>query len=62
MLSKVYRFLMFIIVSVLIVFCLASCGTFKCDMCGQEKNGKSHSASDMTVCDDCYNSLNSLID
>ena len=62
MLNRMYKIIILTVVSILTILCLASCGTFKCDMCGKEKTGKSYSASDMTICDDCYSSMSSLID
>ena len=45
--------------TLLMVFFLASCGKFKCDMCGKEKSGTQHKETvfgqEITMCDDCYN-------
>lgn len=48
------------------VLALAACGAepFTCDMCGEEKTGKSYKSSeelDMVVCEDCYNVMNEVM-
>lgn len=51
-------------VSVIMALSMVACGTFTCDLCGQEKSGKKHSQSilgqEITVCDDCVNGVTSL--
>ena len=47
------------------VLALAACGAepFTCDMCGEEKTGKSYKSTteeDMTVCEECYKMINDL--
>lgn len=51
----------------LLVLCLSACTgkTFECDLCSEEKSGKSHTTEFMgqsvTICDDCYKELSSLL-
>ncbi len=48
--------------ALLSVFCLAGCGKFECDLCGEEKSGKKHTTTvfgeEVTICDDCYEKYN----
>ena len=45
---------------------LMACGSFTCDLCGQEKNGKKYEYSLFgekgTICKDCYKGLQELKD
>ena len=50
------------IAAVMLTASLTACGsTFTCEMCGEEKTGKSYTfqssatGEDMTICEDCYN-------
>lgn len=48
------------------VLALAACTAepFTCDMCGEEKTGKSYKSSeelDMVVCEDCYKTINEIM-
>lgn len=40
---------------------LTACGKFTCDLCGEEKSGKSYSmellGEKVTICNDCYQGL-----
>lgn len=40
---------------------LTSCGSFVCDLCGEEKDGGSHDAEilgeELTICDECYEEI-----
>ena len=53
-----------LLVTVMAALSLTGCGTFKCDMCGEEKSGSKHSYSflgqDMVICDDCYEGVQIL--
>ena len=48
----------------IMVFMLTACGSFKCDMCGQEKSGTKHTekipGKEAHICDDCYKGLEAL--
>ena len=52
------------VVSVIMALSLVACGTFTCDLCGDEKSGKKHSSEilgqKITVCDDCYSGVTDL--
>lgn len=43
---------------------LTACGKFTCDLCGQEKGGKSHKTEilgqEAVLCDDCYTEMQEL--
>ena len=43
---------------------LTACGKFTCDLCGEEKSGKSYESTvlgeEVVICDDCYQELQSL--
>lgn len=47
---------------------LSACGKFECDLCGEEKTGKSWKVTmlgdseEMTICDDCYQEVQALKD
>lgn len=52
------------LLSVVMAMSLMACGTFTCDLCGEEKSGKKHSSEilgqEITVCDDCVNGVTSM--
>lgn len=43
---------------------LTACGKFTCDICGEEKSGKSYTTEvlgqKITMCSDCYDTLNAV--
>ena len=45
---------------------LTACGKFTCDMCGQEKSGKSYTTEvlgeKITICKDCHDDIQELRD
>ncbi len=42
---------------------LVSCGKkFECEMCGQEKSGKSYEMMGSVICKDCYKGIEALGD
>lgn len=45
-------------------FLLTACGKFTCELCGQEKSGKSYSVEFMgekaTACQDCHDEIKKL--
>lgn len=47
-----------------LTFLLTACGKFTCELCGQEKSGKSYTAEFMgekvTVCQDCHDEIKEL--
>ncbi len=48
------------------VLALTACTAepFTCDMCGEEKTGKSYKSSeelDMVVCEDCYKTISEIM-
>ena len=49
---------------ILSVVALSSCANFECDICGEEKTGKTHKeelfGETITYCDDCYEDLREL--
>jgi len=49
---------------VTVMMSLTGCGKFKCDICGQEKSGKSYSVEvfgqQATLCKDCYDEMKEL--
>ena len=52
-------------VTVAVVLSLTACGkAFKCDICGQEKTGKSYTETifgeEVTYCKDCHDALEEL--
>ncbi|MCR4643502.1 MAG: hypothetical protein K5697_15925 [Lachnospiraceae bacterium] len=51
-------------VSLIATLSLTACGSFKCQICEQEKSGTKHEVSmlgqTLTVCDDCYESMQIL--
>lgn len=55
-----------ILAGLLLMLGLTACGNkeFTCDMCGEEKTGKSHSVDvlgdKMTLCDECYKEIKAL--
>ncbi len=58
--------IMVLALAALTVLTLAACGAepFTCDLCGEEKTGKSYKSSeelDMVVCEDCYNVMNEVM-
>ncbi len=49
------------------ILSLSACGEFECDMCGEEKTGKSYTVTvlgdeEMTICEDCYQTVKELMD
>lgn len=53
------------LISAVVIMCtMAACGSFTCDSCMQEKSGKKHKTEllgrEVTICDDCYNSMAQL--
>ena len=48
----------------LMMLTLTGCGKFTCDLCGEEKSGKSYTASvlgeEVTICKDCKTELDEL--
>ena len=55
-----------IFMTIAFLLCLGACGSksFKCDICNEEKTGKSYKSEQMgekiTVCEDCYEQLKEL--
>lgn len=54
------KLLVLALIAVMSVCFLAGCGSFKCDFCGEEKDGEKHTAEgfngeEIVMCDDCYN-------
>ena len=59
------------VIAVALLVCLmavlTACGgkPFTCDLCGLEKSGKKHTSeaygTKMTICDDCYKDLQSIV-
>lgn len=51
-----------VLVLVMSMSMLAGCGSFKCDLCGKEKDGEKHESKimgeEVVICDDCYDTLN----
>lgn len=51
----------------LLLLSLAACGgkSFKCDMCNEEKTGKSYKSQlmgeEITICEDCYKEMNEFV-
>lgn len=47
-----------------IALLMTACGKFTCDLCMEEKSGKKHESemlgTKVTVCDDCYKSIESM--
>ena len=58
------KFCTIILLGILLATLTACSRSFTCDLCGEEKTGKKHtnkeSGIEMTVCDDCYKSVNEL--
>ena len=58
------KFCAIILLGTLLATLTACSSSFICDLCGGEKTGKKHtnkeSGIEMTVCDDCYKSVNEL--
>lgn len=58
------KFVAFVLLGALLAMLTACSSSFTCDLCGEEKTGKKHtnkeSGIEMTVCDDCYKSVNEL--
>lgn len=55
-----------VLVLLLTVVTLVSCGKFTCDLCGEEKSGKQHKeeilGEEIVYCQDCYDDLEELKD
>ncbi len=55
-----------VLMTIALLLCLTACGSksFECDICNEEKTGKSYKAEQMgeeiTVCESCYNQLKEL--
>ncbi len=53
-----------LIILVICILSLTSCGTFFCDFCGEEKSGKKYReivfGEELTICNDCYKQLTSM--
>mgnify|MGYP003295128670 FL=1 len=53
-------------VSMVAMLLLAGCGKFTCDLCGEEKSGKSYTSEilgkKITMCKDCHKELGELKD
>ena len=51
---------------VALVATLTACGTFKCDICGEEKSGSKHTeeilGEEVVICSDCYEEMEELGD
>lgn len=60
------KFLVLALMAVMAVTCLAGCGKFECDVCGEEKSGKKHEGEilgeEVVMCDDCYEKINEGFD
>lgn len=52
------------IVTVVMALSMVACGSFTCDLCGQEKSGKSHKQNifgeEIVICNDCVEGVSSL--
>lgn len=52
---------------IVLLLSLAACGnkSFKCNVCNEEKDGKSYKSQlmgeEVTVCEDCYKSMSELV-
>lgn len=60
------RKMMLLILAIMGVISLTACGgeTFTCDLCGEEKTGTPYTSGtdeDMTVCEDCVDMVNDLM-
>ena len=52
------KLLVLALIAIMSVCFLAGCGSFKCDICGEEKDGEKHTVEvldeEVVMCDDCY--------
>ena len=52
------KLLVLALIAIMSVCFLAGCGSFKCDICGKEKDGEKHTVEvldeEVVMCDDCY--------
>ncbi len=52
------------LVFTMLLMTLTACGKFTCDLCEQEKSGKSHKSEilgeKIVICDECYGEMESL--
>ena len=60
------RIISFILMLTLVAALLAGCGSFQCDLCGQEKSGRKYTETvygeKITYCGDCRDALEELAD
>lgn len=53
-----------VLITLVATLSLTACGKFTCDLCGEEKSGKSYSyellGSKLTICNDCYKEIKDL--
>ena len=60
------RILSFVLMLTLVASLLAGCGSFECDLCGEQKSGKKYTGDLMgekvTYCADCREALEDLAD
>lgn len=60
------RMISFILMLTLVAALLAGCGSFQCDLCGEEKTGKKYTGDLMgekiTYCSECKEALEELAD
>lgn len=55
------------LITILLLLGLTACGSkiFECDVCNEEKSGKSYKSQLMgdkiTICEDCYKDMNDFI-
>lgn len=60
------RIISFVLMLTLVASLLVGCGSFRCDLCGQEKTGKKYTedvyGTSITYCGDCKDALEELAD
>ncbi len=53
-----------LLLSSMLAMTLTACGKFTCDLCGEQKSGKSYESTvfgeEVVICDDCYQELQNL--
>lgn len=58
------KFVALLMLVVIVATLLCACGSFKCDLCGEEKSGKKYTeklaGETITYCKDCKDALEDL--
>ncbi len=60
------RFITLAAALLMLLFCLAGCAKFTCNICNEEKSGTQHKeellGEEIVICDDCYEEFEELGD